>query len=69
MAVLPRDLADEPHTLTPEEFDLLLDQRARRSLGMSLDEFLRARDAGSLPDIPAVDHLLLLVRARTRPDA
>lgn len=66
MAVLPQDLAGDPNVLSSEEFDRVLDGRARRSLGMSLDEFLCARDAGTLPDTPAVDHLLLLASARAR---
>lgn len=65
MAVVSHDLAGDPNVLSPEEFDLVLDERARRSLGMSLEEFLRARDAATLPDSPAADHLLL-VGARAR---
>ncbi len=64
MAVLPRDLADESNVLTDEEFEILLNERARRWLGVSLEEFLGLRDSGRLPDSPAVDHLLLLMRAR-----
>lgn len=63
MAVLPRDLADDT-ILSDEDFDLLLDARCRRWLDMSLEQFLRARGTGTLPDSPAVDQLLMLVRAR-----
>lgn len=67
VAVVPRHLPDDDlRMLTPEEFDVILDERARRSLNMSLAEFLRALDEGNLPDLPAAAHLELLVRARAR---
>lgn len=65
MAVLPRELADNPNVLTEEQFGALLEKRAQEWLGMSLDEFVDRRDNGTLPSSPAVDHLLLLLGART----
>ncbi len=66
MAVLPRDLSDDEHLLDPDEYDRVLDERCRGWLDMSLEEFLRRRDADTLPDSPAVDQLRLLVRGRPR---
>ncbi len=65
VAVLPRDLAGDDTVLTDEDFDLLLDERCRRWLDMSLHEFLAARAAGALPDSPAADQLDMLARVRT----
>jgi hypothetical protein len=56
----------EPMDLSAEEFARLLEQRTQRDLGMSLDAFLAALDAGELPDSPAVMNLAILVGARSR---
>ncbi len=47
--------------LSREEGRQMLDQRTRRELGMSLEEFEAAYDAGTLPDTPAAEHLVMLL--------
>lgn len=67
MAVLPRELADDDlPMLSAREFDLLLEDRCRKWLEMTLTEFLEARRTGTLPDTPAASHLALLADARAR---
>lgn len=44
----------------------LIDERARRYLNMSADEFYAALDAGTLPDTSAVAHLKMLAGAPRR---
>ncbi len=57
-----RQVASHP-PLDEEGYRRLLDERTRRYLGMSLDEFLKHLDAGTLPDTAAVAHLKGLVGA------
>jgi hypothetical protein len=47
--------------LTREEGRAMLDERTRRLLGMTLGEFEALYDAGTLPDTPEVEHLLMLL--------
>lgn len=58
--VVDQDYADD---LTAEEVRGLLDEQARRYLGMTGEEFVAAAEQGSLPDHPAVAHLVLLAGA------
>lgn len=46
-----------PTPLTRSETAAVLDQRARRSLGMSGEEFRQKLEAGTLPDTPTVRNL------------
>lgn len=52
-----------PNELTPEEWRQLLEERARRYMGMSADEFVRAWNAGEIknPDRPEVMSVLMLI--------
>ncbi len=56
----------EPVELNAQEFARLLEERTQRDLGMSLDTFLAALDAGELPDTSTVMSLAILVGARPR---
>lgn len=48
--------------LTPEQGWEMFDQSARRDLGMSGEEFLRAWDAGELdPEIPEVMDMAFII--------
>jgi hypothetical protein len=47
--------------LTREEGRRMLDERTRRQLGMPLEEFERRYDAGTLPDTPQAEHLVMLL--------
>jgi hypothetical protein len=47
--------------LTREEGRAMLDERTRRLLGMSLEEFEAINEAGTLPDTPEVEHLVMLL--------
>ena len=49
--------------LTREEGWQILDEQARRSLGMSAEEFVRAWNAGEIddPDRPEVMHVAMLL--------
>jgi hypothetical protein len=47
--------------MTRAEFTRLMEERVQRELGMSLDAFLAALDAGELPDTSAAMSLALLV--------
>ena len=47
--------------LTREEGREMLDKRTRRMLGMSLEEFEAAYEAGTLPDRSEVLHLVMLL--------
>jgi hypothetical protein len=40
----------EPHESTPAEWDVLIDRQARRCLGMSGPDFVRAWRAGAFDD-------------------
>jgi len=48
-------------TLSRRQLMTVLDERARRYLGMSGKEFLKALENDDLPDSPAVTHLAMLV--------
>lgn len=56
----------EPRELSRREFIQLLEERCQRELGMSLHQFLKAWDAGELPDTPSVMHIAVLVGERAR---
>jgi hypothetical protein len=47
--------------LTREEGRAMLDERTRRLLGMTLEEFEAIYKAGTLPDTPEVEHLIMLL--------
>jgi len=47
--------------LSREEGRAMLDERTRRLLGMSLEEFEAINEAGTLPDTPEVEHLVMLL--------
>lgn len=51
----------EVKTLSRRQLMTVLDKRARRYLGMSGKEFLKALEKDDLPDSPAVTHLAMLV--------
>jgi hypothetical protein len=51
--------------LNRRQVHALIDERARRYLGMSGDEFMAAAKRGELPDDPAVAQLLMLTGARS----
>ena len=55
----------EPIEITWEEFERLLDERARRDFGMSLKEFAAAFDAGELGDEPGVMDIAIFLGDRT----
>jgi len=57
-----QQVADHP-PLDEEEYRRLLEERTRRYLKMSLDDFLKHLDAGTLPDTAVVAHLKGLVGA------
>lgn len=50
--------------LTPAETREYLEEQTRKYLGISLDEFLRRAEDGTLPEHPAVAHLIMLSGAR-----
>ncbi len=56
----------EPIELSAEEFRRLLDARARRDLGLSVEEFIALADAGELPDTSVAMKLALMVGERPR---
>ncbi|HEY7062005.1 MAG TPA: hypothetical protein VII06_11040 [Chloroflexota bacterium] len=56
--------AAQPRDLRREEFARLLEERVQRELGMTLEAFLAALDAGELPDTSAAMGLAMLVGAR-----
>ena len=60
-------IAENRDELTADETRQLLEDEIQRHLGMSLDEFYRRAEAGTLPDHPLVAHLALLAGARTGP--
>jgi hypothetical protein len=55
--------AEAPGDLRREEYEEMLDDYARRFLGISLNEFLARLDAGDLPDTFAVADLKTLTGA------
>lgn len=56
----------EPIELTAEEFERYVAECVQQELGMSLEAFLAALDAGELPDTSAAMGLALLVRDARR---
>lgn len=56
----------EPYVPTMSAADVrgLVDQEARRALGISGEEFVRRLDAGTLPSTPTVQHLSMMVGGR-----
>ena len=56
----------QPIEMSREEFARLLEERVQRELGMSLDAFIAALDAGELPDTSAAMGLALLVGEPSR---
>ncbi len=51
----------QPVEMSEEEFRKVLDERCRRDLDVSLDEFVKRLALGDLPDLPAVTELAILV--------
>lgn len=66
-AAVERAIAEGRTELTDEETREYLDEQTRVTLGMTLVEFMRRADEGTLPDHPAVPHLVLLTGARPGP--
>ena len=54
------------YELTPSEFENLLRTRVRSQLNMSLEDFMAARVAGTLPDEAGYAELDVLAGLRTR---
>lgn len=61
---LTNEISDNQDELTLEETLALLQEQTQRYLGMDLDEFYERAEAGTLPDHPAVPHLVLMSGAR-----
>jgi hypothetical protein len=57
---LTQAVEDGRDELTDEETRRYLEDQTRAYFGMSLDEFLRRAEEGTLPDHPAVAHLIML---------
>lgn len=51
---------EDVKTLNRKQILAILDERARRYLGMTGKQFLQALEKGELPDSPAVAHLAML---------
>lgn len=49
--------------LDSDEMVAELDAQSRRLLGMPLEDFLKAQEAGMLPESPAVDYLTVAAGA------
>jgi hypothetical protein len=47
--------------LTREEGRAMLDERTKRLLGLPLEDFEALYEAGTLPDTPEVEHLVMLL--------
>jgi hypothetical protein len=62
-----RAIAEGRTELTEPETLEYLNDLTREALGMTLDEFVRRADEGTLPEHPAVPHLVLLTGARPGP--
>jgi hypothetical protein len=62
----PLSTNGEPIEITWEEFERLLDERARRDFGMSLEEFTAAWDAGELPDTSKVMSIAIFLGGRNK---
>ncbi|HUY30914.1 MAG TPA: hypothetical protein VMV02_07980 [Acidimicrobiales bacterium] len=58
------DALSADNELTREETLAYLEEQTQRYLHMPLDEFYRRAEAGTLPDHPAVPHLILMSGAR-----
>ena len=56
----------QPIELTGEEFERLLEERAQHEMGMTLEAFIAALDAGELPDTSAAMGLAILIGERAR---
>ena len=63
-ATVPYVAHSPDEQLTREELEQILRERIARTLKMTLEEFLEARDAGALPDIPSVAILDVLAGER-----
>ena len=59
-------MATESYELTEQEFRQILEDRIRRYFSMSLDEFVKAMDAGRLPNVAAAEEIALLIGPRAR---
>lgn len=57
------DQAASKGRLTPEEARAYVEEQVREALDMSLEEFYERARAKTLPDHPAVPHLVLLTGA------
>lgn len=64
MGVIEKAAAEGREELTEAESKKYLATEVRRYLGMSLDEFYKRVENGTLPEHPAVAHLILLTGAR-----
>jgi hypothetical protein len=61
---LAHAVGDTQSEMTIEQTMTLLEEQTQRFLGMSLDDFYAHAEAGTLPDHPAVPHLILMSGAR-----
>jgi hypothetical protein len=62
---MPPTAEPEPRELDSEDFRVLLDERVRRALGISLQQFIEQLRAGELdPESPEIAGLAILVGAR-----
>lgn len=61
--VLDKAASEGRHELTPEEAKAYVEEQVREALDMSLEEFYERARAKTLPDHPAVPHLVLLAGA------
>jgi hypothetical protein len=61
---LARSVEEGREELTPEETREFLEEQTRKYLNMGLDEFLYRAEKGTLPEHPAVAHLIMLSGAR-----
>jgi hypothetical protein len=63
-SVVEQAIAEGRDELTDAESRQYLESEVQRYLGIDLDEFMTRADAGTLPEHPAVAHLILLTGAR-----
>lgn len=59
------EISGDYYIETQEEFDELLERESRRLLGVSREEFLRMKAAGTLPEKPLVRSLSMLADLAT----
>ncbi len=52
----------EPLEISDEELREQIEREAKSRLGMSFEEFVEAYQEGTLPDTPAVNELVILLR-------